>query len=48
MLGTANATLKVRFPLTFELDMDRVLESGAERQQNATLGGREHIGPMAP
>lgn len=47
MVGTTNATLKARFPLTFELDMHCVLESGAGRQQKATLGEREHIEPLA-
>jgi hypothetical protein len=38
MIGTTNATLKVRFPLTVELDMHCVLENGRVRQHKTTLG----------
>ena len=31
MIGTTNATLKFRFPLTIELNMNRVLKSGGAR-----------------
>ncbi len=37
MIGTTNATLKVRFPLRIDLDMHCVLKNGGARQQNATL-----------
>ena len=32
MIGTTNATLKVRFPLTIELDMHCVLKDGGVRK----------------
>ncbi len=38
MIGTTNATLKVRFPLTVELDMHCVLKNGSERQPKSTPG----------
>ena len=37
MVGTTNATLKVRFPLKIELDMHCVLESGKAHKHKATL-----------
>ena len=37
MIGTTNATLKFRFPLTLELDMHCVLKNGRARQHNTAL-----------
>ena len=37
MIGTTNATLKVRFPLNIELDMLCVLKDGRARQHKTTL-----------
>ncbi len=47
MIGTTNATLKVRFPLTFNLDMHCVLQNGGEHQHKITLGGSKDIEKMA-
>ncbi|MCU7843315.1 MAG: hypothetical protein KZQ93_05700 [Candidatus Thiodiazotropha sp. (ex Monitilora ramsayi)] len=38
MIGTTNATLKVRFPLTIELDMNCVLKNDSARKHNTILG----------
>jgi hypothetical protein len=43
MIGTTNATLKVRFPLTVELEMHCVLKNGRARQHKATMGGSKEI-----
>ncbi len=37
MIGTINATLKVRFPLNIELDMNSVLRNGGASQHKTTL-----------
>jgi hypothetical protein len=37
MIGTTNATLKLRFPLKIELDMHCVLKDGRARQHKTTL-----------
>jgi len=37
MIGTTNATLKARFPLTIELDMHCVLKDGGAREHKTTL-----------
>ncbi len=47
MIGTTNATLKVRFPLTIELDMHCVLKNGGARQHKITLSGSKEIKKMA-
>ena len=47
MIGTTNATLKVRSPLTVELDMHCVLNNGRARQHKATLSGSKEIKKMA-
>jgi hypothetical protein len=47
MIGTTNATLKVRFPLTFNLDMHCVLKNGGARQHKTTLGGSKEVEKMA-
>jgi len=39
MVGTTNATLKVRFPLTIHLDNHRVLQNETVRQHMTDLGG---------
>ena len=38
MIGTTNATLKVRFPLTIELDMHCVLKDGGARKHETDSG----------
>ncbi|MCP4410456.1 MAG: hypothetical protein GY807_22480 [Gammaproteobacteria bacterium] len=43
MIGTTNATLKVRFPLTVELEMHCVLKNGRARQHKTILGGSRKI-----
>jgi hypothetical protein len=43
MIGTTNATLKVRFPLTVELEMHCVLKNGRARQHKTTLGGGKEL-----
>jgi len=40
MVGTTNATLTFRFPLTINLDMHRVLKNGTARQNTTSVGGR--------
>jgi hypothetical protein len=37
MIGTTNATLKVRFPLTIDLDMHCVLKNGTARERETDL-----------
>ncbi len=37
MIGTTNATLKFRFPMTFNLDMHRALQTGGAHKHKATL-----------
>jgi hypothetical protein len=47
MIGTTNATLKVRLPLTIDLDMHCVLNNGGARQHNINVGGSKEIEKMA-
>lgn len=47
MIGTTNATLKVRFPLTIDLDLRSVLKSGAAGQHQTNVGRSKEIEKMA-
>lgn len=47
MIGTINASLQFRFPLTFNLDMRCVLKNGWASQHKTTLGGSKEIEKMA-
>jgi hypothetical protein len=47
MIGTTNATLKVRFPMTIDLDMHCVLKNGEARQHKTNVGASQEIEKMA-
>ncbi len=47
MIGTTNATLQVRFPLTFNLGMHCVLKNGTVQQHETNVSGIREIEKMA-